>query len=67
MSGMAISIYYALGNNFSVIACSLLGGIVLDWAGARAVYMIFTVFNIIAVILYIVFGMYKTDETRRQC
>ncbi len=59
MTGMAISIYYALGNNFSVIVASLLGGIILDIAGPQGVYGFFAVFNSAAIVLYVALGMSK--------
>ncbi len=61
LSSMAISVYYAVGNSLSVIFCSLVSGVILDMAGAKAVYLFFAVFNAIAVILYVVLGMYKKD------
>lgn len=60
MSGLAISVYYALGNNFSVIVSSLFGGIILDAAGAQGVYAFFAVFNAAAVVAYVALGMHKT-------
>lgn len=62
-SGIAISVYYALGNNFSVIVCSLIGGVILDLAGPQAVYWSFAIINAIAVALYIVLRMYKPAAT----
>lgn len=59
MTGMAISIYYALGNNFSVIVASLLGGIILDIAGPQGVYGFFAAFNAAAIVLYVALGMSK--------
>ncbi len=61
LSSMAISIYYAVGNSMSVIFCSLVSGIILDAAGARAVYLFFASFNAAAVVLYVLLGMYKKD------
>lgn len=58
-SDMAISVYYAVGNNMSVIVCTFLGGIILDAAGAKAVYLFFAAFNFIAVILFAVLVMHK--------
>lgn len=59
LAGMAISVYYAIGNSLSVILCSFAGGAILDIAGAKAVYLFFAIFNSVAVILYLAFGMYK--------
>ena len=52
--------YYALGNNFSVIVSSLFGGIILDIAGPQGVYAFFAVFNTVAVLVYVALGMHKT-------
>lgn len=65
MSGMAISVYYALGNNLSVIVCSFMGGIALDLTGARGVYVFFALINAGGVILYWLMGMYR-DEGRAE-
>ena len=62
MSGLAISVYYALGNNFSVIVSSLFGGIILDAAGAQGVYAFFAAFNAVAVVAYVALGMHKTKS-----
>lgn len=59
MSGMAISVYYALGNNLSVIVCSFMGGVALDLVGARGVYVFFALINAAGVLLYWLMGMYK--------
>ena len=62
MTGMAISVYYALGNNFSVIISSLLGGVILDLAGPQGVYGFFAAFNAAAVVLYVALGMSKRRD-----
>jgi len=59
LSSIAVSTYYAIGNNLSVIVCSLIGGMVLDAFSARGVYVFFAVWNLIAVIIYAVMGLYK--------
>ena len=59
LSSMSISIYYAIGNSMSVILCNMIGGIVLDAAGPQAVYLFCSIFNAIAVALYMLFGLYK--------
>ena len=61
-SGVAIALFYAFGNSFSVIVCSLLGGIILDMASAKAVYLFFCFYNLIAVFLYISLGLYKEKK-----
>ncbi len=59
LSNMAISVYYAIGNNLSVILCSLISGIILDIAGPKSVYLFFAAFNSISVFLFVLLGMYK--------
>lgn len=59
LSSIAVSTYYAIGNNLSVIVCSLIGGMVLDAFSARGVYVFFAIWNLIALVLYIVMGLYK--------
>ena len=61
-SGVAIALFYAFGNSFSVIVCSLLGGIILDMASAKTVYLFFCIYNLIAVFLYISLGLYKEKK-----
>ena len=61
LSNMAISVFYAVGNNMSVIVCTFLGGVILDVAGPKTVYLFFALFNSIAVILFIALGMYKRE------
>lgn len=62
LSSMSISIYYAVGNSLSVIFCSIVGGVILDFAGPNMVYLFFAVFNAVSVVLYIAMGLYKTDK-----
>ena len=62
LSSIAVSVFYAIGNNFSTIMCSLAGGILLDVAGAKASYIFFAICNGLACILYIVFGLHKTKD-----
>jgi len=62
LSSMAISVYYAIGNSLSVILCNLICGVILDIAGPQGVYLFCFGFNTIAVILYIILGMYKNEN-----
>lgn len=62
LSNMSISVYYAIGNNMSVIVCSFISGIILDMAGPQSVYMFFTLFNLISVVLFAALGMHKSRE-----
>ena len=59
LSSIAVSTYYAIGNNLSIIVCNLIGGIMLDAFSARGVYVFFAAWNLIAFILYAVMGLYK--------
>lgn len=61
-SSAAISVYYAVTSSLSVIVCNLFGGIILDAAGARAVYAFFSLYNMVAVVLYIVLGLHKDKK-----
>lgn len=60
--GIAISAYYIIGSNLSTIVCQVVGGIILDYADAASVYTFFGLFNLVGVILYIKFGLYKKNE-----
>jgi PPP family 3-phenylpropionic acid transporter len=57
--GLAISLYYAISNNLSTIFCQFIGGLALDYGGGPGVYLFFAWYNIIGVILYVIFGLYK--------
>lgn len=59
LSSVSISVFYAIGNSLSVILCSFIGGIMLDMAGACAVYRFFAIFNFVSVILYTALGMHR--------
>ncbi|MGN0704570.1 MAG: MFS transporter [Lentihominibacter sp.] len=58
---IAISAYYVIGSNLSTIVCQLVGGIILDHAGAAAVYAFFGLYNLTGVILYIKFRLYRSE------
>ena len=60
-SSVAITVYYAIGNSLSTIICSFLGGIILDYAGAGAVYRFYCIYNAIAILLYIGMGFHKAQ------
>ena len=62
MRSLAISAYYIIGSNISTIVCQLIGGIILDSTGASGVYIFFGLFNLIGVILYIIFGLHKLEK-----
>ena len=62
ITGLAVSGYYAVSSNASAIICQMIGGAILDRWGGGGVYMFFTVYNAIGVILYIGFGLHKRAE-----
>jgi PPP family 3-phenylpropionic acid transporter len=57
--GMGISLYYALSTNFSTIFCQFLGGLALDYGGGSMVYLFFSIYNFIGVIIYLIFGLHR--------
>ncbi len=57
--GLGISLYYAISNNLSTIFCQFIGGMALDYGGGPGVYLFFACYNIIGVVLYLIFGLYK--------
>jgi PPP family 3-phenylpropionic acid transporter len=62
MVGMAMALYQALSSNCSVIVCQLIGGAVLDHFGPTHVYLFFSIYNAIGVLLYVGFRLYKCRE-----
>lgn len=58
-NGVAISAYYAIASSCSTIFCQFVGGIVLDIYGAQGVYAFFSLFNLIGLILYLIFGLWR--------
>ena len=58
---IAISAYYVIGSNLSTIVCQLAGGVILDHAGAAAVYAFFGLYNTVGVVLYIMFKLYESE------
>jgi len=63
-NGVAISAYYAFSSSFSAIVCQFVGGVMLDNFGAAGVYVFFAIYNLIGLMLYIIFGMYKKREKK---
>lgn len=57
--GLAVSIYYALGSSGSTIVCQIIGGALLDGFGPEGVYLFFALFNLVGLVLYVTFGLYK--------
>ena len=64
--GMAVAMYYALGSNGSAIVCQLIGGAALDRFGPGGVYFFFAAFNLIGLILYLIFGLQKKSKKERE-
>ena len=62
MIGMAMTLYQALSSNCSVIVCQLVGGVILDHFGPTHVYLFFSIYNAIGVVLFVGFGLYKCRE-----
>ncbi len=60
--GLSISAYYVVSSSISGIICQLAGGIALDIAGGAGVYLLFGIMNVVAVVLYIVFGLHKSEQ-----
>ena len=58
-SSAAIAVFYAVASNLSVIVCNFVGGIILDVAGAGMVYAFYSLYNVAAAVLYVVFGLHK--------
>ena len=65
-SSAAISVFYAVASNLSVIICNFIGGLILDAAGARMVYAFYSLYNVAAVILYIAFGLHKDKKYHKK-
>ena len=61
LSSIAVTTYYAIGNNLSVIVCSLIGGVMLDAFSAKGVYVFFAAWNMVALVMYIALKLYKSD------
>jgi len=54
---MGISLYYAIATNFSTIFCQFIGGLALDYM----VYLFFSLYNIVGVIVYLLFGLHRSS------
>ncbi len=59
MIGMAMTLYQAVSSNSSTIICQIIGGAILDKYGSLEVYLFFSVYNVIGIILFIWFKLYK--------
>lgn len=58
-----ITIYSAITMGVGTVMTQLLGGVILDHLGANYIYIMFGIFDIIGLILYMTFGLYKGVET----
>ncbi len=57
---VAVSIYTAATVSCGSIVCQFLGGLVMDLYSASAVYLMYSIMNVIALILYLTFRLHKT-------
>ncbi len=64
--GMAMSLYYAISSSCSSIACQLIGGAILEHYSGKEVYLFFSLYNLIGVLLYIIFGLYRSNRNHRK-
>lgn len=62
MIGMAMTLFQAISTNCSTILCQLIGGTILDFWSAKEVYLFFSIYNTIGIILYIGFRLYKCSD-----
>lgn len=62
MIGMAMTLYQAVSSSSSSILCQFIGGLILDYYGGIQVYLFFAVYNLIGVILYAGFKLYKCSD-----
>lgn len=61
--GIAVAAYYAVSSHIGTILCNFFGGIVMDWLGSTGVYGLFGILNTIGVILFISFGLHKSEKS----
>lgn len=59
MIGMTMTLYQAISANGSTILCQLIGGAILDFYSAKEVYLFFSIYNAIGIVLYVGFGLHK--------
>src|SRR5665648_1034915 len=55
-------LYYCISCNVSTIICQLFGGIILDKYDVGAVYLFFALYNLIGVILYLLWGLHRPQN-----
>ncbi len=56
---MSMTLYQAISSNCSTILCQMAGGIILDHFGGAKVYLFFSFYNLIGIILYVGFGLHR--------
>lgn len=62
MIGMAMTLYQAISSSSSSILCQFLGGAILDFYGPTQVYLFFSIYNMIGILLYVGFRLYKCRD-----
>ena len=62
MIGMAMTLYQAVSSNGSSILCQLIGGTILDQFSGVQVYLFFSVYNMIGIVLYVSFGLHHSAK-----
>lgn len=60
--GIAIAAFYAVSSNGGTILCNFFGGVAMDVFGSVGVYALFSVLNVIGVILYLLFGLHRGEK-----
>lgn len=59
MIGMAMTLYQAVSSYCSSILCQLIGGAILDHYSGVQVYLFFSIYNVIGILLYLGFRLYR--------
>ncbi|NLT48472.1 MAG: MFS transporter [Clostridiales bacterium] len=59
MISLAIPLYTAISSNCGAITCQFFGGIIVESYGGRGVYLFYGLLNLVGVLIYLLFGLYK--------
>lgn len=59
MVSLAIPLFTAVSSNCGTIICQLIGGIVVEHLGGWGVYLFYGIFNLVGILIYIIFGLHK--------